>query len=94
MSAAYVEAYRSGRLKEALRRASRWMKEGPMCPRMCRVDGCAGESGFCKTGRLAVLASYGPHYGEERPLVGRVTWPPVFFLPLQSVPAFSVKTTT
>jgi len=79
MSAAYVEAYRSGRLKEALRRASRWMKKCTMCPRMCRVDRMAGESGFCKTGRLAVLASYGPHYGEERPLVGRGGSGTIFF---------------
>ena len=79
MSAAYIEAYRSGRLKEALKRASSWMKKCTMCPRMCRVDRMAGERGFCKTGRLAVLASYGPHYGEERPLVGRGGSGTIFF---------------
>ncbi len=79
MSAAYIEAYRSGRMKEALRRASMWMKRCTMCPRMCRVDRMAGERGFCKTGRLAELASYGPHYGEERPLVGRSGSGTIFF---------------
>ena len=83
MSAAYAEAYRSGRLKEALRRATRWMKRCTMCPRMCRVDRMAGERGFCKTGRHAVVASYGPHYGEERPLVGRGGSGDYFFLSLQ-----------
>jgi putative pyruvate formate lyase activating enzyme len=38
-----------------------------------------GERGFCRTGKLAVVASYGPHYGEERPLVGRGGSGTVFF---------------
>ena len=46
------------------------MKRCTLCPRMCRVDRMAGETGFCRTGKLAVVASYGPHFGEERPLVG------------------------
>ncbi|MGA2400991.1 MAG: radical SAM protein [Syntrophobacteraceae bacterium] len=79
MSAAYIEAYRSGRLEEALRLASAWMKKCTMCPRMCWVDRMAGQRGFCRTGRHAVLASYGPHYGEERPLVGRGGSGTVFF---------------
>ncbi|HYA41302.1 MAG TPA: radical SAM protein [Syntrophobacteraceae bacterium] len=79
MSAAYIEAYRSGRLKEALRRASEWMKKCTLCPRMCRVNRMAGERGFCRTGKFAVVASYGPHYGEERPLVGRNGSGTVFF---------------
>ncbi|MGA2935777.1 MAG: radical SAM protein [Syntrophobacteraceae bacterium] len=79
MDAAYIKAYRSGRLKEALRRASRWMKRCTLCPRMCRVDRTAGETGFCRTGKLAVVASYGPHYGEERPLVGRRGSGTIFF---------------
>jgi putative pyruvate formate lyase activating enzyme len=28
------------------------------------------ERGFCRTGLLPVVASYGPHFGEEPPLVG------------------------
>jgi len=79
MSAAYIKAYRSGRLEEALRRASRWMKKCTLCPRMCRVDRMAGETGFCRTGKLAVVASYGPHYGEERPLVGSRGSGTIFF---------------
>ncbi len=79
MSAAYIQAYRSGRLKEALRRATEWMKRCTLCPRMCKVDRMADERGFCKTGKLAVVASYGPHYGEESPLVGRGGSGTVFF---------------
>ena len=79
MSAAYIQAYRSGRLKEAQRRASRWMKRCTLCPRMCRVDRTAGETGFCRTGKYASVAGYGPHYGEEPPLVGRGGSGTVFF---------------
>ena len=28
------------------------------------------QKGYCRTGRLAALSSYGPHVGEEDPLVG------------------------
>jgi len=41
-----------------------------LCPRSCRVDRTAGETGHCGVGAQAVVASLGPHYGEERPLVG------------------------
>lgn len=30
-----------------------------------------GKVGFCKTARLARVASFGPHFGEETPLVGQ-----------------------
>ncbi len=79
MDAAYIEAYRSGRLEKALRRASEWMKKCTLCPRMCRVNRVADEKGFCRTGKLAVVASYGPHYGEERPLIGRGGSGTIFF---------------
>ena len=79
MNAAYIEAHRNGRLGEAVARASRWVRKCTLCPRMCRADRLAGETGFCKTGKLAVVADYGPHYGEERPLVGKGGSGTVFF---------------
>ncbi len=41
-----------------------------ICPRVCRVDRTRGERGVCRTGRRARVASFGPHFGEEPPLVG------------------------
>jgi putative pyruvate formate lyase activating enzyme len=41
-----------------------------LCPRRCGVDRLAGERAYCGIGRNAVVASYGPHYGEEQILVG------------------------
>ncbi len=41
-----------------------------ICPRLCRVDRRKGPLGVCRTGTKARVASYGPHFGEESPLVG------------------------
>lgn len=79
MPAAYLEAYRNGKLEEGIRRGLRWMGRCTLCPRMCKVDRLAGEKGYCRTGRKAVVASYGPHFGEESPLVGRRGSGTIFF---------------
>jgi putative pyruvate formate lyase activating enzyme len=42
-----------------------------ICPRACAVNRLEGETGFCKTGSKAKVASYNAHFGEESPLVGR-----------------------
>jgi putative pyruvate formate lyase activating enzyme len=43
------------------------------------VDRTAGERGFCKGGPGAAVASSGPHFGEEAPLVGRRGSGTIFF---------------
>ncbi|MDG6224342.1 MAG: radical SAM protein [Candidatus Thermoplasmatota archaeon] len=40
------------------------------CPRRCGVDRIDGMTGYCRIGRDPVIASYGPHYGEEAPISG------------------------
>lgn len=46
------------------------LKSCAICPRNCRVDRSKGELGYCKTGTLPFISSYGPHFGEESVLVG------------------------
>ncbi len=41
------------------------------CPNACRAERTAGEFGRCRLGGGARVAGYGPHFGEEPPLVGR-----------------------
>ncbi|HHT10912.1 MAG TPA: radical SAM protein, partial [Candidatus Atribacteria bacterium] len=41
-----------------------------LCPHACRVNRKKGEIGHCRAGMELEVASYGPHYGEEAPLVG------------------------
>jgi putative pyruvate formate lyase activating enzyme len=50
-----------------------------LCPRRCKVDRTRGEKGYCQTGLRAVVASYGPHFGEEAPLVGTHGSGTIFF---------------
>jgi len=47
------------------------LKSCCLCPRKCHVDRTAGERGFCNTGDTLFISSWNPHFGEERPLVGR-----------------------
>jgi len=68
---------------ETAARTSRMLRERlracDICPRLCGVDRLRGERGCCGTGAGAVVASYGPHFGEEAPLVGRSGSGTVFF---------------
>lgn len=50
-----------------------------LCPRQCRVRRDRGERGFCRTGLKPWVASFGPHFGEERELVGRYGSGTIFF---------------
>ncbi len=50
-----------------------------LCPRHCRVHRMEGEKGFCKTGILPIISSYGPHHGEEEPISGKHGSGTIFF---------------
>jgi len=41
-----------------------------LCPRECGARRLDDEAGICRVRSQAVLSSYGPHFGEETPLVG------------------------
>lgn len=55
------------------------MEKCRLCPRRCEVNRLKGQRGVCRTGKLPEVASYGPHFGEEEPLVGRGGSGTVFF---------------
>ncbi len=77
--AAYLELYSRGRLAERIEQAINLLRECKVCPNHCGVNRLADERGKCNTGRLAVVSSYGPHFGEEAPLVGRHGSGTIFF---------------
>jgi putative pyruvate formate lyase activating enzyme len=76
---AYVALAESGELPRRARAAVAELAHCRHCPHECGVDRTAGQVGRCGTGRRAVVASYGPHYGEESVLVGRHGSGTVFF---------------
>lgn len=65
-----------GRKAEA---ASEMLRSCSLCPRVCGVDRTKGEKGFCRTLDRPIVSSFGPHFGEERPLVGRFGSGTIFF---------------
>jgi putative pyruvate formate lyase activating enzyme len=55
------------------------MQSCTLCPRECGAARLDGRPGFCQGTSQLVIASYHPHFGEERPLVGRGGSGTVFF---------------
>lgn len=75
----YLAAAADGRLQARAEAALARLTACDLCPRRCLVDRTRGERGECRTDRYARVASAGPHFGEERPLVGRGGSGTVFF---------------
>ncbi|MBF0093179.1 MAG: radical SAM protein [Alphaproteobacteria bacterium] len=67
----YVRLLRSGELGERVRRAVERLGACDLCARRCGCDRTQGKAGaVCRTGRQAVVHSFGPHHGEEDCLRG------------------------
>lgn len=66
----YIRLHESGELARRIDAALDILNECTLCPRKCRVNRSLGEKGACRVGALPMVASHGPHFGEERPLVG------------------------
>jgi putative pyruvate formate lyase activating enzyme len=66
----YIALSESGELKERIHRAYALLESCTVCPRKCGINRLEDERGFCRTGLLPVISSFGPHFGEEPPLVG------------------------
>ena len=69
---AYLKLHKTGELKRRAKELYAMLESCELCPRMCGVDRLNGESGFCQApGAALVISAAHPHFGEERPLVGR-----------------------
>ena len=55
------------------------MRECRLCPRECGARRLDGKRGFCGASARLFVAAWHPHFGEERPLVGRGGSGTVFF---------------
>jgi putative pyruvate formate lyase activating enzyme len=75
----YLQLLESGDLRNRAEEAHRRLEQCMVCPHACGVNRLKGELGTCQTGELAVVSSYGPHFGEEAPLVGDGGSGTVFF---------------
>lgn len=70
MRPSYLETHASGELANRIAKACEILSKCTLCPRACKVDRIGGEEGVCLVGAEAAVASSGPHFGEESPLVG------------------------
>jgi len=76
---AYLALYESGALSERAEAAREMLGHCRICPRECGVNRLDDERGYCGGGRLALVSSAAPHFGEERPLVGSGGSGTIFF---------------
>jgi putative pyruvate formate lyase activating enzyme len=68
-----------GILEEKAGSAEEMLKTCKLCPRECMIDRTTLKRGFCRTGDKPFVSSWGPHFGEERPLVGSHGSGTIFF---------------
>ncbi|MGQ9552666.1 MAG: radical SAM protein [Anaerolineae bacterium] len=66
-------------LQERVRQSYELLAACMLCPRRCRVNRLEDQRGACHTGLYPIVASYGPHFGEEAPLVGSGGSGTIFF---------------
>jgi len=77
---AYLRLLQTGELAERARLADERLAACDLCARYCRIDRHATMRGaICRTGARAIVASHGPHHGEEAPLSGRRGSGTIFF---------------
>jgi putative pyruvate formate lyase activating enzyme len=77
--AAYLRLERTGELAERARALWAIYQSCRLCPRQCGVNRLKGEKGVCQAVSRVKVSSAHPHFGEERPLVGRGGSGTIFF---------------
>ncbi len=75
----YTDLAASGELARRADELRERLRSCDLCPHECHVDRTAGELGRCRADANARVASFGPHFGEEAPLVGRGGSGTIFF---------------
>jgi putative pyruvate formate lyase activating enzyme len=76
---AYLSAERSGHLAAVERDLWEIFRSCRLCPRACGANRLKGETGVCSSTARLKVASHGPHFGEEKPLVGHGGSGTIFF---------------
>ncbi|MBM4160800.1 MAG: radical SAM protein [Ignavibacteria bacterium] len=77
--AGYLKLHKTGELKRRGEKLWKVMEECRLCPRECGANRLKGERGLCQASSQLEIASYHPHFGEERPLVGTGGSGTIFF---------------
>ena len=75
----YLELFHSGELKRRVEAVYARLESCDICPRRCRVNRLKGETAFCRSGLLPIVASCCVHKGEEPPISGTRGSGTIFF---------------
>ncbi len=75
----YIKLHKEGIIKKRVKELRELLKNCHLCPHHCEVNRIKGETGICNSDSRLKIASYGPHYGEEAPLVGNKGSGTIFF---------------
>ena len=75
----YLKLHRAGELRRRADALWAQLESCRLCPRECGAGRLCAEKGFCGASRDVEVSSHHPHFGEERPLVGRGGSGTIFF---------------
>ena len=76
---AYLSMQKDDQLSDRASAARLLLAACNLCPHRCGVNRLQGETGLCRIESKARVASFGPHFGEEQPLVGSSGSGAIFF---------------
>ena len=75
----YLKLQQEGELSRRIETLWAKLESCDICPHQCKVNRLQDQKGICQTGKKAKVSSFGPHFGEESPLVGRYGSGTMFF---------------
>ncbi len=75
----YLDLLKQGELAKRVEKLKSKLESCTICPHKCHVNRQEKEVGFCKSSNKINISSYGPHFGEERCLVGESGSGTIFF---------------
>ncbi|MEW6658842.1 MAG: radical SAM protein [Thermodesulfobacteriota bacterium] len=77
---AYLKLHKMGELQKRSEKLWALMESCQLCPRKCGDNRLKGMSGTCRApGARLIVSTYHPHFGEEKPLVGKGGSGTIFF---------------
>ena len=76
---AYRKLLEQKKFSKLIFNAEKMLENCVCCGWECGVNRLKNEIGVCRTGEFAKIASYGPHFGEEKPIRGFCGSGTVFF---------------
>ncbi|HHU69584.1 MAG TPA: radical SAM protein [Thermoanaerobacterales bacterium] len=78
LEAGYLTLYKNNELSKRTQLAKEHLTNCYLCPHECGINR-KEELGFCRSPDKVIVASYGPHFGEESVLVGSNGSGTIFF---------------